>query len=530
MSALTLEHAAVAVVARNVYDPRPLAAIDRLPHELLSKCLTGFVLDDLLPLRLVSKTWLAAVNDQDVYSRDIDYWPTEASLHHCARMDVIAHRPISLDLLRARLNCSTRNVRLRICTRCLPDTDTEAVVELIARHLQRMEVLWIGFLAGLWQSVFGALQRPVTLLRDLNLDVAHIRETCSVDYGSVSDPNSQISLKARAVSDPSGSSGPDSPSDNSESGGSDSEAASARLDPEPESEPQSGLPPSLDPAPSESSDPAPALDPASLPELPARASAVRVPPGLFAGIAPQLQKLSLANCSLDPHKAYPAFSGVGWLKLCAASQDCVGPAQVLALCPRLKSLDITIHFGHTFQPFAAPHATVPMAAPLSARLDVGPQEQLDHLLATLTSAAAPRIIITSLYSEPVTALFGHLRGLGPLTFRIDTDEQRDFVWTQMALVSESKGRVRAVEIHEYDFWEWESEELRMLEFFETAGVSAEIDTIHVTHRYSQWGASNLDMLGGMWGQWPAVRTVRVDIYGRQPSLEKRPWESFPELE
>ncbi|EJD47279.1 hypothetical protein AURDEDRAFT_163887 [Auricularia subglabra TFB-10046 SS5] len=513
---------AASTVARNGSCSRSMAAVDRLPIEVLAKCMTGFSLDDLLPLRLVSKTWLAAVDLQDVYSRDINYWPSEASLHHWASTSDMPHMPISLELLTARLNCSTRVVRLRICTCCLPDGDANAVVGLISKHIDRMEVLWIRFLAGLSQSVFDVLLSPVTQLRDLYLDIAYAREIFYwEDYTHWhSESDSPISFEGNFDQPVPGSviySALEIYSDHPASG-SDPAVAPEQPGASPGSVFHSGLPP-------------PALELHSLADQPAPAPeagnrAIPIPPLIFDGCAPALQKLSLSNCSLDPLEAYPAFSGVRWLKLTAASRDCVSPTQMLALCRRIESLDVTTRLDHTYEPFSAPHTAAPVPAPPSVRLEVMPDE-LDHLLATLTSAASSSVTITSLDENAVLALFGHLLGLGPLTFTIDTDGQRDFMWTQMTLVNSSKSRARAIEIHDYDHWDWEWQEPRVLEFFETAGLAPAIDTIHVTHR--KQGHSNLGMLAQIRGQWPAVRTVRVDLLGgKMPA--RRPWHSFPELE
>lgn len=498
MTSLAQEHdtgnLGVSVASQDSLAARSI--IDRLPTEVLSDCLVGFSLEELLRLRLVSKAWLVAVSLQDVYSRDIDYWPSEASLHEMPPADEIPHRPISLDLLKARIICSERNVRLRVCTRCLPDATTAGIIELIRTHLHRMEVLWIGFLADLSDTVFSVLQKPVTRLRDLYLDVAHARYILpSFDEYCESD-----AVRLVSFSDVSGELGSIPNSQGSEA------RYQHQFGPEIVADPAD-----LSSALGAFSDqPLLDIDPyGRLEDTPETNYAVRVPPTIFAGEAPVLQKLSLGNCALDPLEAYPAFSGVKRLKLLSDSQDCVSPAHMLTVSPLLESLDVVSTCESSFHP--SPRADSITSVPRLRLVRIeGTLEQNTAILSGFTSADTPVVTISSLDEQSVLTLFRQLHGRGPFTFMLYTDERRDFLWLYMLLVSASPGaHVRGVEVHSYDHWHWEWDEPRVLEFFGACALAADITAIHVGLRNEGVGA--LAMLGGIRGAWPAVRTVRIDV-------------------
>lgn len=148
-----------------------------LPFELLCDCLADFYFDELLPLRLVSKTWFAAVNAQDEYSRYIDHLPDEmpsdeyneswAKLR-CAEEE---RCPYSVDLLRARLTCSSRPISLRVVTSTLSEAETAAIGSLISEHLHRIEFLFVDLAASSVPILFDAMQRPAPMLRDLTVEV-----------------------------------------------------------------------------------------------------------------------------------------------------------------------------------------------------------------------------------------------------------------------------------------------------------------------------------------------------------------------
>ncbi|EJD47278.1 hypothetical protein AURDEDRAFT_123681 [Auricularia subglabra TFB-10046 SS5] len=444
-----------------------MAPISRLPFELLCTCLTGFSLDDLLPLRLVCKTWLSAVNVQDAYSRDIDYWDPEAS----SRYNVFEtpHQSISLDLLQARLSCSSREVRLRICTLCLPDDITEAIVALISEHLERMEVLWISFLAGLSGSVFEALLRHAPRLRDLYLDVAHLRRIHrSFDREYESDSDSLVSF-ADIFDEPDSSAVGDGsePSDQPEL---DSGTLSNQL--------LSPVSEDLDGGPWQPGSVVQSAQPRRAPET---RCALQVPSTIFEGHAPALQTLSLSSCALAPLGTYPAFSHVRYLALCSNSQSCVSPEHMLTVAPQLDSLDITAMSGSSYQPSPTTGNKVVVPPLRSVRVDVRAKQTL-AMLDMFTSVATPVVTMSTMEQASVLALFTQLRNRGPFTFEIYTDHRRDFLWMYMQLVSTSSGHVRGFEIHEYDHWLWDWDEPCLLQFFENCSLASDITTIHVRHR------------------------------------------------
>lgn len=147
----------------------PAISIGHLPFELLCGCLAGFSLDELLPLRLVSKTWFLAVNAQDRYSRRIYhqplYMPSDKYDEWAELRDPEDARcRYSIDLLKARLSCSSRPISLRVVTSTLSEADTATVGSLISEHLHRIEFLFLELAPESDVSLFNGMRRPAPLL------------------------------------------------------------------------------------------------------------------------------------------------------------------------------------------------------------------------------------------------------------------------------------------------------------------------------------------------------------------------------
>ncbi|EJD47286.1 hypothetical protein AURDEDRAFT_163895 [Auricularia subglabra TFB-10046 SS5] len=401
-------------------------SIDRLPFELLCNCLGDFYLEELLPLRLVSRAFLEAVNVQDEYSRYIDNMPEYILDDDMDKVDEFVgleeQTSFSVDLLKARITCSSRIITLHVGTSWLPDRYTEAIISLISEHLERIEVLWVELSAKMALALFTALQRPIPSLRDLTL---RIRTGDNVD-----DPVAR--------------------------------------------------------------------------------SAVLIPPNIFTGHAPLLKTLCLLNAAIDPSADYTAFSRVTSLNLHYATLHDVHPPRILALCPQLESLSIEADEPAEHDVFRLSDA-VPVPRLKELRIAVPRQQDQLDLLNALSSPATEEVSMAVPDDESLLAMLSQLRGLGPLTFFVDSDQSSELFRMHIQLASPSTNRVRTVEVHEYEHWDWEDAEAGLLESFEACALARDIVLIHLVLRPR--GTSPLSLLAWMVGDWPAVRTVRIDVRG-----------------
>ncbi|EJD47281.1 hypothetical protein AURDEDRAFT_163889 [Auricularia subglabra TFB-10046 SS5] len=422
--------------------------IDCLPFELLCDCLASFPLEDLLPLRLISKTWVAAVNAQDAFSRIIEYRPSVAADDEPGEPGLDG----TFDLFVARITCSSRPICLDVTMGCLRDRDAEVVCTLISEHLERIESLSVSFAPGGAAAVFGALRLPASRLRALTL--LHCPKGDSRDS-----------------------------------------------------------------------------------EMPC--TAARIPPDVFAGHAPLLEWASLTDCAVDPSGSYPALLGVRHLWLRIRVQDCSGPFRMLALCPQLEFMSIDTEFSLDqlddlppldMAAFPLLHALRIIAHPLNFRL----KEQGVDLLNALTTPATRQVCLPIPRKEHLDAMLDQMRGLGPFTFSVDTcpgkvdeDSGKRFHTMHMHLISLSTQRLRGVEVHEFDHWEWEGREEALLHSFAERELAHDILTVHIALRP---GAlyNPLALLCDIVGTWPSVRTLRIDLLGGtyfRPRLDS----AFPAL-
>ncbi|EJD47262.1 hypothetical protein AURDEDRAFT_163869 [Auricularia subglabra TFB-10046 SS5] len=132
------------------------------------------------------------------------------------------------------------------------------------------------------------------------------------------------------------------------------------------------------------------------------------------------------------------------------------------------------------------------------------------------------------FSEVYHAMYCQLHGLGPFTFQVDNDLRSSLCPTHIQLVSNSTKRVRGVEVNMHEHWWRGWSEACFLKELAACSLTSDIVLVHIAHRPKGVGYSSLKLISEMHGEWPAVRTVRIDVFGGN-RLKERLRSQFPAL-
>ncbi|KZV87577.1 hypothetical protein EXIGLDRAFT_752151 [Exidia glandulosa HHB12029] len=514
------EEATSPTACLDVAAPSPAAPGVKFPFEIICQILLSspFTLEELMPIHHVSRLWRDAVYAHPAYWRDIIYWPGERERKLWGGRDgwEDAGIPIPFLFLEARLESSSRPVRLHLSTMGYPDSElAEEVYELVGRHMHRFfELKLMVDVETALAPLLLALGKPAPMLqmfflRSRKLVVDETRNTRPVRAAPAEE---NVDDKAADESDedaaddiaeespaPAAAAGSSTPAADGESGIEDGEDEAERDGDTDIDDGDDG-----DEAGEDESDTASV---GSSEDGKVRWNRERalapLPSDVFAGCAPQLVSVTLYDVSLTASTPYPAFSNVRALKSTFHfdQSQTASPGQLLSLFPALESLDLK-HNGHYSQPGVWDIAGLDGAATPVRRLRYltfrggVPHEEI------FTTIAPPEVQSLTLpgpSEETMRRMFSQLQG--PLLFSVSRDDVTEsFFWTISEL--SGYGRARTVEIHKYEWWAWGSHSF-LVEAMEPRILES---IVRLRLR-----ASHFAYMAEIGEYWPSVSLVQIDI-------------------
>ncbi|KZV96905.1 hypothetical protein EXIGLDRAFT_747423 [Exidia glandulosa HHB12029] len=477
------------LAARSSY-PQPQAPDVMLPFEIICDILLShaFSLSELLPMRQVSRSWRDAVYAHPVYYRDIFYWPGEAEREERDSNDSDSESEdssisIPFEFLKARLECSSRPVRLYLST--IGNRTSEFADEiflLVAKHMHRFYELKLAVdVESALAPVLLALGKPAPLLQ-----LFHImgRKWVVVErrshYYAPADDDDGDDGGSRLVGGTSAAVDTTTPAEEEEN----ADRAHAHA--------------ANDDAGGEGN--ASSSTTAKVEYCVARAL-TPLTPDLFAGCAPRLVSLELHDVSLTASTPYPAFTNVRTLtsSFCFDRSHGVSSGRILSLFPVLESADLDHHDYCGVS--GAWDLPLDEAAPVRQLRHLGLRSGDPHedVFTTVALPEIPSLTITIPSEHTMRRMFSDLED--QLQFSVSCDAVTgNFSWT----ISEFHGqrRRRTVEITASEWWAWGSG--RFLTACMDARIRESITRIRLR-------ASHIRYMAGIGAYWPSVGVVQIDI-------------------